>query len=91
MHEIAWPIIAASSVISVIILCAEEIKPSQCKLQSGQLSTNKEKSCYTQMRALKRKTLFLLSVTLHLTHHAVTRAQFWHRFPRGTTTVSVKS
>lgn len=75
MHEIAWPIIAASSVISAIILCAEEIKLSQCKLQSGQLSTNKEESCYIQMRALKRKTsviLFLLSVTLHLIHHAVT-------------------
>lgn len=40
------------------------------------------------MRALKRKPLvilILLSVTLHLTHHIVTRAQIWHRYPRDTT------
>lgn len=57
MHEIAWPIIGSSSVISAIILCAEEIKPSQCKLQYGQLSINKEKIPLYSNEGPQEKTL----------------------------------
>lgn len=94
MHEIAWPIIAASSVISAIILRAEEIKVNHCKLLSWQFSTNQAGSRYVQMRPLKRKTLvilFLWSVTLDPIHHAGAWAQFWHRFPRGTTSYLCKT
>jgi len=92
MHEIAWPIIVASSVISAIIPCAEEIKVNHCKL--WQFSTKQAGSCYAQMRALKRKTLvilFLWYVTLDLVHHAGVWAQFWHKFPRGITSYVSKT